>query len=123
MLSASIIIGIFPLVIVRRIFVFGETDALSWRAFSGLGLILSVGCVADYFSLWKTRFLLTKFSSFRSGFAAVAVVIGDFVATFLILLLSWFIFSWFLALRFCLPVVNITGRRFCRAVAMDASAI
>lgn len=95
MLSASIIIGIFLLVIVRRIFVFGETDALSWRAFSGLGLILSVGCVADYFSLWKTRFLLTKFSSFRSGFAAVAVVIGDFVATFLILLLSWFIFSWF----------------------------
>jgi hypothetical protein len=45
---------------------------------------LTVAAIADYFSLWKTRILLTRSNLLGSGLAAVAVVIGDATATILI---------------------------------------
>jgi|HubBroStandDraft_2_1064218.scaffolds.fasta_scaffold68489_1 hypothetical protein len=54
-------------------------------------LALPCACIADYFSLWKTRFFLTRKISFRSVSAAIAVVIVDFLTTCLILEIIWFI--------------------------------
>jgi hypothetical protein len=48
------------------------------------GLINPSGCIADYLSLWKTRFLLTKSNMIRGWSTAAIVVVGDFIATTLI---------------------------------------
>jgi hypothetical protein len=42
--------------------------------------------VADYLSLWKTRMLLTRSNLFDNGLTAMAIVVGDALATIIILL-------------------------------------
>ena len=47
------------------------------------------GCLADYFSLWKTRILLSK-AKFVSNIAIpVGIVIADIVATTAIFVIAW----------------------------------
>jgi hypothetical protein len=62
--------------------------ALRYYGFSMLLIILLCGCIGDYFSLWKTRFLLVKIASFKSAGSAFGLVIGDIGLTILIYLAS-----------------------------------
>jgi len=49
------------------------------------------GCVADYFSLWKTRVLLTRGNSFGNGLLLFAVLLIDFLITTLIFFVIYWI--------------------------------
>jgi hypothetical protein len=46
-------------------------------------------CFADYFSLWKTRFFLTRKALLNNPVTAIGVVLIDAVATLAILYLAW----------------------------------
>jgi hypothetical protein len=45
-----------------------------------------VTVVADYLSLWKTRMLLTRSTLFDNGLTAMAIVVGDALATIIVFL-------------------------------------
>jgi hypothetical protein len=46
-----------------------------------LAMTLVFGCAIDYFSLWKTRIILTKIKFYQNGFFLLLIVTGDFFAT------------------------------------------
>jgi hypothetical protein len=50
-----------------------------------------LGCVMDYFSLWKTRFILTRLSSFGSGRIIAIAVASDFLATSILFVATVFL--------------------------------
>jgi hypothetical protein len=52
-------------------------------------LPLLSACIADYFSLWKTRFFLTRKALLNNPVTAIGVVLIDAVATLAILYLAW----------------------------------
>ena len=84
-LSAGLIIAVWLLWELEREFEQGHF--FGWRPWAFVLLVSQsflYGGIADFLSLWKTRYLLTRLSSFSSGFAIVATVAGDFVATTLI---------------------------------------
>lgn len=84
-LSFGIITGILLVFTVRRVLTGESTIDSETSNFYPFGLALACGIVADYFSLWKTRFILTRINLFSNWFVALAAVIGDFLATTLIL--------------------------------------
>jgi hypothetical protein len=81
LLSASLIVAVNVFFLyegaIRLPFV-GQVDAFELKYYL---VILACGCVADYFSLWKTRIILTSSKVYSNVFAACAVVAVDFVAT------------------------------------------
>jgi hypothetical protein len=46
-----------------------------------LGYVVFIGMAVDYLSLWKTRILLTKARLLGNGLSALAVIVGDAIAT------------------------------------------
>jgi hypothetical protein len=52
-------------------------------------IFAAAACATDYFSLWKTRAILTRFETFRSKMTVFGIVVFDFVGTTLIFLACW----------------------------------
>jgi len=89
-LSVVLILTIFTLWVVKTENLFAAltapADIICWAPVIVFALLfvfvfLACGCIADYLSLWKTRFLLTKSNLLHCWRTAVIVVVGDAVAT------------------------------------------
>jgi hypothetical protein len=76
-LSVVLIVAVFLLWLVESGFPF------AWSRYATAVFVMFVasGTIADFLSLWKTRYILTRVGAFSNGFAIFATVVGDFIAT------------------------------------------
>lgn len=44
-------------------------------------VLVATACITDYFSLWKTRYLLTRFNTISTRISALGLIFVDFIAT------------------------------------------
>jgi hypothetical protein len=76
LLSIALIGAVYGIILIKAPWVRGFTIA-------GFGIVVIpffvVGCIVNYLSLWKTRYLLTRREAFEKGSAALAIVAGDVV--------------------------------------------
>jgi hypothetical protein len=79
-LSVVLIVAVFLLWLVESGFPF----AWSRYATATFVMLVASGTIADFLSLWKTRYILTRVGAFSNGFAIFATVVGDFIATTII---------------------------------------
>jgi hypothetical protein len=82
-----------------------------------------IGCIIDYFSLWKTRYFLTRLKSFQKDSTVAGIIVVDIIITTLIFIVGYVVmwatilgpftggsFSGALALAFEGILVNLDPR-------------